>query len=1411
MAFFTYISKSCKQDAERYGKQKEVEALAAKIEKDQSISNLESYGTRFLCKRLGKEYRLIIALYNEEEDNLLILWRLFLKGDKHYDQFWQDLNSSLLNFEKDMPQNELKKLLKERKEQNKIKPLPELSPDERDYLFGITPDGTFHSSSLTIIESKDWAEKLRGDFKPYGAKIHEAIFALCDRIPSSTVLQQQTCFSIENTDITIMYIYLDDNKTRTLFLIAPVHNDHKEELNRLHKDYCSEGIRNVLEEDKLRKRAYRAYPADVVWDPDIWLKYIEFSDERANIALSEEECGILNSVKDIGYPLFINGRPGSGKSTILQYLFAEHLLYYLESQKKLLPPLYLTYSQALLDTAKEIVKNILKSNAKKIEKSVRIDQQQLDKTIDQSFACFRDFLIHLLNSNLQYDMSKFIDYPRFRDYMVARHDNKRISPEIAWHVIRTYVKGFNAEKDVYLTPDDYAIIPRKRKSVTQETFQEVYERIWESWYSKMSAEGYWDDQDLARNVLSLCEEQPEKINLSNYPAIFCDEAQDFTHNELRLIYRLSLFSRRRLKPDFIKKIPFAFAGDPFQTLNPTGFDWEATKASFHETIIQQLLPGKAASIEMNWRNLDFNYRCNKSIVQLCNVIHLMRGVIFQKKYLKPQKPYYDDPTNMPVYFDIESPVCRSKMREQNELVTIVPCQEGEELRYVKDDPFLSEIALGQDQETITRNVLSPIKAKGLEFKRVVVYKFGNELLNNNRELLDYLEGNNNDAPNTEKSIPVEYLVNRLYVAASRAKNRLIIVDTDKAIRFFWKKYFENSQFFDGLIKRYKEMDKNSEWTLSDLGILTAGDASIWDKDQDAPEELAEQFMKQGYAQRDILKLTYARDNYERARKEDKAKECQAYIYEFENKLKDAAQLFLQLGKGDRALELFWQSKSWDEILQNEGWNGFPEYEAAHFCQYGSDYKLSDKIGILNRLTLYLKEDKIRLDSIWDDVIADLIRSIYEDRERTGLPQYEWDKILKNAQEFKKRGILLNSIKIIENIQAMTLVYPDNIEPLFRMNNLERIVNEYRNNKDISLDERQSYLVLSSILERSSVEEALDFLKDNLTVRNVVKLLSCLTSKSDPKLAEHLFDIFKLMGSSGQWIEAVNLVTGALLNAEPDDLKIVREFDWGKMMDVEFIKYIAVSDDIINQPNSTKTIIANYLYERLTIQAKYYQNLLSPIEAGAALERAGMVKYCLSFYELIINQKDPGAWKASDEDIFFAKKRWLVCKRRNLALAKTDKRKREIYKELNENTIQWGFNQMIIDAEPEFPKLPETKTSIDSTKTAGNKYFSNIHLEINFKLDGADYECELIREKAKMRIIKKTTREMISIKGTNMEIDTDDDDLKKQIKEIRHEENEAVFFLGPWNMTFIIKKIGGEVFAKIMAGEQISEILTLSIS
>ena len=135
--------------------------------------------------------------------------------------------------------------------------------------------------------------------------------------------------------------------------------------------------------------------------------------------------------------------------------------------------------------------------------------------------------------------------------------------------------------------------------------------------------------------------------LSVYPAVFCDEAQDFTNIELELIERLSVYSDRELPGFLAKHVPFGFAGDPFQTLNPTGFNWNAVQSSFYEKIIRQLDGSGTAKLNFNFKELLFNYRSSEEIVKLVNLIQLLRAVLLNHKGLRPQQSWGNQSTANP--------------------------------------------------------------------------------------------------------------------------------------------------------------------------------------------------------------------------------------------------------------------------------------------------------------------------------------------------------------------------------------------------------------------------------------------------------------------------------------------------------------------------------------------------------------------------------------------------------------------------------------------------------------------------------------------------------------------------------------------------------------------------------------------
>jgi hypothetical protein len=515
--------------------------------------------------------------------------------------------------------------------------LPPLSKAEEAYLYSL--NYIANSDEEFILESNDWVEKIRSEkHSPYLSHYWDLLFKLIDD-PS-----EQMQAEVSNHGRTIFYHRFP--KENILFLIAPI--DGSDEINHYRSKYA-EIIGGIsFSKTKLMQLSRRAYPSTVVYDDQLWIEKTQKST-FANMSLSDEEIEILTTVTcGNAYPLFINGRPGSGKSTVLQYLFAEHLHAHLLTDDKLpYPPMYLTYNESLLNIARENVSDILNCDAKKaIKTGNNIDEIQMTSILDSSFGNFRKFLYKMLPEENQKEFrnEKYIDFPIFRtkwNEKFSKSPNseiRKISPELAWHVIRTYIKGMQQEEGEYFDIESYENeFPRDQKTVTKETFKSIYQ-IFDSWYKNLCEnDGYWDDQDITRRILDLDIENNNQLSLSKYPVIYCDEAQDFTKIELQLIFRLSLYSKRNLHPQILRNVPFAFAGDPFQTLNPTGFDWEATQASFHNSIVNLLDRGQISKLRFNFKELAFNYRSTKHIVNLCNLIQLMRGIAFDIKKLETSK------------------------------------------------------------------------------------------------------------------------------------------------------------------------------------------------------------------------------------------------------------------------------------------------------------------------------------------------------------------------------------------------------------------------------------------------------------------------------------------------------------------------------------------------------------------------------------------------------------------------------------------------------------------------------------------------------------------------------------------------------------------------------------------------------
>ena len=906
MALFVYATPEVQKDAQHYNMKEFLDMTQQKLEKEQHVVGFQSFPYPYLRKR-SNNFRLVASRHEFEEHVVITLLRIFVRSNDDYRAFLDDRDQ----FRKRMlaplaPDDTLRAVLAQRLDSHDVTSVPFPSSEEEAFLhvnLNLNPTG---SSDIIVCESHAWVESFKKN-PNLQTKLSAIYLELIKLVQAPELGPGIHRWQAGSEEIAYRY-FLEQHK---LLLIAPINQrgGNSAQVLEKYEQLAGREDSEVADED-IGKCTRRSYPELILADEDMWIQIQQ--NTEANLALSFEEAQVLESAaaghkshEVTGFPLFINGRAGSGKSTILQYLCAEYLGKYLESEQHAFsPPAFFTYNTELLEKSKTVVRSLLKHGHAHLIKGDVPEDKDIDLVTDSSFFEFHHYLVNLLPSDLQrstFVPAKQVTYTKFRELWEdkfgrtarARSD---YGPDLSWHVIRTYIKGMSLEPDEPFDGDDYQVLPAKQKSVTPETFSTIFEKVYEGWYKGLNASGYWDAQDLAHALIF-----NDRLE-AKFPAIFCDEAQDYTALELEVLFRLNLFSKRTLRAYMSQRVPFVFAGDPFQTLNPTGFRWDAIKANFHLKLLDNLDPEANGQSGINYRELVYNYRSTQPIVKLCNTIQAIRMNLFDVP-VSPQTTWGDSgAAQHPLYYDVADASVRLNLKNQSELTIIVPADEGEEAAFVEADDVLREI-VQRDEENVPRNVLSSNRAKGLEFNRVVLYGFGAAAP---AALIQQLREPTEVTP--EERLPLEYFVNRLYVAASRPRRRLFIVDSREALDSFWT-YMIHQGKFEDLVGRLK---KKEEWQCH-LGRIQMGLAGAWQGDQDDPKEIAERYEREGQARHDPFHMRQAAMQYDSMGDALKAAQTRARAFLFEHKFKDAAQAYRAIGQLDDAIKAYWKGSNWSEL------------------------------------------------------------------------------------------------------------------------------------------------------------------------------------------------------------------------------------------------------------------------------------------------------------------------------------------------------------------------------------------------------------------------------------------------------------------------------------------------------------------
>jgi hypothetical protein len=759
--------------------------------------------------------------------------------------------------------------------------------------------------------------------------------------------------------------------------------------------------------DTIAAHAKRVYPDHYLFVEAIWTDIEE--EANTHLALSAEEEAILASIlapegSDSSLPVYINGRAGSGKSTVLIYLFSAVLCHVLEKSRTNGGlndhiPLFLSYSPELVNTAREKIHKLLKT------REFELSEHELKKIVRP----FREIMVSCLpfeedsrfyrieqndagNSIRRVNDNKLIRFHDFREFYSKRYPVKEnINADICWYVIRTYIKGYIQDK--YLTYDEYTnLVGRKAQleGLLRQDYERIY-RVFEVYQKYLAENGAWDDQDLVREVLARIVEPP-----SNYTAIFCDESQDFTRLELTFILRLSLFSRYDLsKVIHTQTLPFAFAGDPFQSINPSGFSWRQMGEIFYKAFEDEF-GAITDKIRLNpLKDLNYNYRSSENIVRLSNTILLWRNYLFGSE-ITPQTYWgkKDDNLIEPFKF-VLGPSSHSEedlLKILEKVFIIVPCDEGGDQQFVDEDDLLKK--LPRDERGYTNNVYSASRAKGLDFPKVVLYKFGGS-----KYFPEYLWGKNRaeqDLP--EISILMQqYYINKLYVALTRAMKGLLILDTPEGDQRLWSKASADS--INGVLE---SMDDNSFWESKVGALEHAQDFRGIAMTREEILEEANKLFREGKDEErgGVRKLFDASSWFRYLGISDMAFECEAWAWYFSDEYEKAGDKFLECYKNNDAWDSFWKASAFSKLLMMKNkYHRDKQLRAAEFYESG-DRDFSALHEFSNHIREWLA-NKLMGDSLssqWRRVIAK-----YVDRIRLSLTN------IRDPEFWRTTGIVLERL------------------------------------------------------------------------------------------------------------------------------------------------------------------------------------------------------------------------------------------------------------------------------------------------------------------------------------------------------------------------------------------------------------------
>jgi hypothetical protein len=704
--------------------------------------------------------------------------------------------------------------------------------------------------------------------------------------------------------------------------------------------------------DALSQLAERAFPSYLLaGDYKLWEKLWKPEQREVFLALSSEEMYRLESLLSRGQlPAVIEGRAGSGKSTLLIYYTAERLA---QSSVSSVQALFLTQSEELLKKAKELIDGPdetqrAQSQSKEpiVSLRERLGQEYGQRgNMKMAFLTYHEFALGQLPRGRRErfadrrrrdpnhsDPSGWLDFAQFSDLLrghgpashIFRHPFARsrdCNPETVWFILRSYTKGYKIGErgeDRWMSPDEYEEeVPAGDRQVSVELYRQVWDCVW-PWYKRLTVPSrendenppYWDDLDLAWEVL-----EHRRSDAPTYAILICDEVQDLTRVELASLLAALDWTRYDLA-ELARQyqslpLPIILAGDAHQTINPSCFRWQRVSADLAQALVEHLPHLQRPSITR--LELAYNYRNARSIAQLCNAIQRLREhTLGSSSPLQQLWRLRDDQQNQRVRYVLLRGEPNDLEYLLNEgVLAIGPIEDDPNLQGGRD--FWKAFGFSEPPANY-RNYVTPAEIKGLEQDHVAVVGFG--VLFNQLGLSDLWNWEDGKDATTKTPIPearrflAEFFLNRLYVACSRAREQLWIIETKGGWDSFWEPLLQ-------WLQRHHAANDQCRFDRPNDGDLT----EVIGVFKERWPDLAQDFERLAHEQHSPKHAERSAYYYQRCGKTVDADRMQAWKLYYEGKTLEAAKAMQEIDK-DRASDWFWeaaayQPEAWQELASQE--------------------------------------------------------------------------------------------------------------------------------------------------------------------------------------------------------------------------------------------------------------------------------------------------------------------------------------------------------------------------------------------------------------------------------------------------------------------------------------------------------------